>query len=73
MKLVSYTAFGGDARASRYGVVVNDHVYDLTTAKVPTLRAALSIEGLNGIAARAAAVGIRRVSRIRVTERAGKR
>nr|WP_255368677.1 fumarylacetoacetate hydrolase family protein [Polaromonas sp. OV174] len=35
---------------------MNDRVYDLTTPTAPTLRAALSIEGVEGIAARAAAL-----------------
>ncbi|TKR53298.1 fumarylacetoacetate hydrolase family protein [Allopusillimonas ginsengisoli] len=54
MKLVSYTeSQGGDSQA-RYGVVVGDDaILDLTTAEAPTLRMALSAEGLGGIAARA--------------------
>ena len=56
MKLISYAAPGSDVRASRYGIVVNDRVYDLTTSTAPTLRAALSIEGVEGIAVRAAAL-----------------
>lgn len=54
MKLVSFTASADGAKAPRYGVVAgDDRVYDLTTMASPTLRVALSTEGLQAISARA--------------------
>ncbi|SFB89894.1 2-keto-4-pentenoate hydratase/2-oxohepta-3-ene-1,7-dioic acid hydratase (catechol pathway) [Polaromonas sp. OV174] len=54
MKLVSYYVPTTDEPHSRYGVVAGERVYDLTTPRLPTLRSALSVEGVEAIAARAA-------------------
>src|SRR5690554_285854 len=57
MKLVSYRESQDGAAQARYGAVVNgDSIHDLTTAQAPTLRMALSSEGIEGIAARADAM-----------------
>lgn len=53
MKLVSYMTSTGKAQPSRYGVVADDRVYDLITTRSSSLRAALSNEGIEGIATRA--------------------
>lgn len=53
MKLVSYMTSTGKVQPSRYGVVASGRVYDLVTAESKTLRAALSAEGIEGIATRA--------------------
>lgn len=53
MKFVSYQASHDAMGTVDYGAVVDDRIYRLTTADSPTLRAALSTEGLTALMQRA--------------------
>lgn len=55
MKFVSYQATQGSGSAADYGVLADGRICRLTTAQAPTLRQALTREGIDGLAARARA------------------
>jgi 2-keto-4-pentenoate hydratase/2-oxohepta-3-ene-1,7-dioic acid hydratase in catechol pathway len=52
MKLVSFLDHRKGAARQSYGALIDDRIIDLATAPAPTLREALAIDGVAGIAAR---------------------
>lgn len=54
MRLASYVERGGASATTAFGAVVGAHVVKLSTPETPTLRQALALEGIEGLARRLA-------------------